>query len=231
MSNSTRSRQLHERGRAGIPKLIERLFAIEGPCARAIFLYCDKWDIEIADVVALMPGRLKARWYMKTDIDIGSRVRLKKSVAGSGYRQHSVVRGWLKDVEGGLVLADYLDGFRCWNVEDLERVPQLDHSGDWTQGVLMPSFSSFVDQSTKQSLAQHAKKTTEQNAMFDAAKSVGRYRDKAIIEPRYTLTALYQTGLNLSYGQTKTYRAAFASAFADEWSARYTELTGLPVQL
>lgn len=61
MSNSTRSRQLHERGRAGIPKLIERLFAIEGPCARAIFLYCDKWDIEIADVVALMPGRLKAR--------------------------------------------------------------------------------------------------------------------------------------------------------------------------
>lgn len=56
-------------------------------------------------------------------IDIGSRVRLKRKMH-SGYRQHTVVVGWLRDVEGGVVLADHLADFRCWNVADLEVVPK-----------------------------------------------------------------------------------------------------------
>jgi hypothetical protein len=57
-------------------------------------------------------------------IDIGSRVRLTRKVAGPGYRQHTVVVGWLRDIEGGVVLADHLDDFRCWNVDALELVPK-----------------------------------------------------------------------------------------------------------
>ena len=57
---------------------------------------------------------------LRPKIGVGSEVRLKTAIAGRGYRQRSVVIGGIPGIEGGLILADYLDGMRCWNVEDLE---------------------------------------------------------------------------------------------------------------
>ena len=93
----------------------------------------------------------------------------------------------------------------------------------------MPTLSDFATPVVKETLAQHARKLAETNAMFDAEKSVGRYRDTAIVTPAYTRTALLAMGWQLSRGASKSYRAAFMSAFVDAWTERYTELTGKDV--
>lgn len=94
----------------------------------------------------------------------------------------------------------------------------------------MPTLSDFASFVVKETLAQRAKKAAETNAMFDAQKSVDRNRDAAIVTPAYTRSALLQMGWQLSRGETKSYRAAFMTAFADAWTERYTSLTGQQVQ-
>jgi hypothetical protein len=50
-------------------------------------------------------------------------VRLRADVArrrAIRYRPITEVVGWLTDVPGGVVLREKLDGFYCWNVNDLE---------------------------------------------------------------------------------------------------------------
>ena len=93
----------------------------------------------------------------------------------------------------------------------------------------MPTMADYASPVVKDTLAQRAKKSAETNAMFDAHRSVWRYRDTAIVTPAYTRAALLQSGWELSRGQSPTYRTAFMSAFADAWTVRYTELTGKAV--
>lgn len=50
-------------------------------------------------------------------------VRLRSEVARKKRRESTTVSGWL-DVKGGVRLAEKLDGFYCWNVNDLEPVPR-----------------------------------------------------------------------------------------------------------
>lgn len=42
----------------------------------------------------------------------------------NGKRQMTYVRQMMPDIPGGVELESPLDGFRCWNVLDLERVPK-----------------------------------------------------------------------------------------------------------
>ena len=60
----------------------------------------------------------------KRKIEVGSTVRLKKSVALSKVRRETatVVR-FLTDIKGGVMLSGNLEGFCFWNVADLEMVP------------------------------------------------------------------------------------------------------------
>jgi len=48
-------------------------------------------------------------------IRVGTRVTLK------GCKTVATVIHRMSDVPGGVVLDKYLQGFRCWNIEDLER--------------------------------------------------------------------------------------------------------------
>jgi hypothetical protein len=53
----------------------------------------------------------------KEMIRVGTVVRLK------GQTKTAKVIQMLDDIEGGVRLDDYLEGFRFWNVADLERAP------------------------------------------------------------------------------------------------------------
>jgi hypothetical protein len=63
-------------------------------------------------------------------------------------------------------------------------------------------------------------------ATDDAFLSVNRETDTAIITPDYTPSALSQMGMERSYGRSRKYRMAFATAFVKYWLARYDALTG-----
>lgn len=58
-------------------------------------------------------------------LGVGDPVRLRKRVASdkSAVRQSSVIVGYVEGVAGGVILAEALDGFRAWNLADLERAP------------------------------------------------------------------------------------------------------------
>lgn len=85
-----------------------------------------------------------------------------------------------------------------------------------------PAWSALVE-----AAAVRERKTFQVNAMFDAQQSVDRQSDKSILEPGYTRSALLQMGMDRSRGHVKSYRLAFASAFADAWTERYTSLKGV----
>lgn len=56
------------------------------------------------------------------EIKVGDTVKLRKGV--TGYERTpstAVVRGFMKDVEGGLLMDRPLRGCRCWNVAHVER--------------------------------------------------------------------------------------------------------------
>lgn len=72
----------------------------------------------------------------KTPLKLGEHVRLRRNVVAKGAktvgavlcavgsrRQVTIIEGLFTDVEGGVVLKDRLEGFYCWNMADLERVP------------------------------------------------------------------------------------------------------------
>jgi len=57
---------------------------------------------------------------VKQRLRIGSHVRLIRTPKAGTAK---IVKR-LSDIRGGVVLDSKLDGFRCWNIQDLERVPQ-----------------------------------------------------------------------------------------------------------
>lgn len=58
-------------------------------------------------------------------IRVGTKVRLQKGVSRTrGPRKTAVVIGRYSDIKGGLIIEPRLDGFRSWNVQDLERADQ-----------------------------------------------------------------------------------------------------------
>jgi hypothetical protein len=60
---------------------------------------------------------------------------------------------------------------------------------------------------------------------LDAARSVARETDAAIVTPHYTEDALTQMGWARSKGECTAYRDAFTLTYVAEWQARYRRLT------
>lgn len=58
---------------------------------------------------------------MSKRIRVGYWVRLKQNVTRTRPRPKARVLSFLSDVGRGVVLDAELDGFRCWNLADLER--------------------------------------------------------------------------------------------------------------
>jgi hypothetical protein len=59
---------------------------------------------------------------------IGDRVRLRPRVMLEFGRVTSRIQSFIPDIQGGVVLSDYIGGFRCWNVLDLRRARNLSDS-------------------------------------------------------------------------------------------------------
>lgn len=55
---------------------------------------------------------------------VGTPVRLKKAVSPKGKRETATITTKLESIEGGVVLDKPLDGFRYWNVNDLEKIEE-----------------------------------------------------------------------------------------------------------
>jgi hypothetical protein len=53
----------------------------------------------------------------------GCIVRLRRDVAKTVKRDEARVLGWIHGVKGGVEVSRPLDRFQCWNINDLELVP------------------------------------------------------------------------------------------------------------